>query len=314
MLTFTQLYTETYQGCGLPTNPGTGVLTDSVQLNLIKRNINNGNKLMKVEAGVYTDRKEVTASLTQGQQYYTFDPDVIRVRNLRVNNGSLIFPIRPVESENEWNALNIIPSFAVFYPQRYFIRGNNEIGIWPMPAVNIANALVVAYDSRQQDMYLDDVTGISVTVTNASTTITTTGTGSNKFAANMVGMMLTFTDGSDGNWYKIVGFTSITQMTLENFYPGATQTSTGTLIGLVPDIDEPYQINLEDYAYYRYFKGQRGSAEKANDFLNDFRVAQIAYRGNFGDKESSQILLPNSSSLPYDPLRVPPVNMNGSGY
>lgn len=310
MLTFTQLYTEVYQGCGLPVN-GSGVPTDSLNLSLIKRNINNAAKLMKSEAGVFTDRKEVTANLAQGQQYYTFDPDVVRVRNVRVNNGSLIFPIRTIESENEWNALNIIPSFAVFYPQRWFLRGNNEIGIWPQPAVNINNALVVSYDSRQQDMYLDDTVGLNITVTKGSQTITCGTTG---FLPTMVGMMLSFTDGSDGQWYKIIGYTDNQHMTLENYYPNATQTNTNTIIGTVPDIDEPYQINLEDYAFFRYFKGQRGAGSKANDFQNDFRMAQLAYRGYYGDKESSQIILPNNNALMYNPLLVPPINMNGSGY
>lgn len=313
MLTFTQLYSEVYQGCGLPTN-GSGVFTDSVNLTLIKRHINNAIKLMKSEAGVYTSRKEVTANLSQGEQYYTFDPDVARVRNVRVNNGSLIFPIRSIESENEWNALNIIPSFAVFYPQRWFIRGNNEIGIWPTPAVDIDNALIVSFDSRQQDLYLDDTIGISLTVTEGSTTVTSSGTGSNVFNKNMVGMMLSFTDGSDGQWYKIAGWTGAGQINLENFYPNDTQTSAATIIGSVPDVDEPYQMALQDWAFYRYFKTQRGADNKANDFKNDFMMSQDSYRGSFGDKESSQIILPHNNSLMYNPLMVPPINMNGSGY
>jgi hypothetical protein len=303
MLTFTQMYTEVYQGCGLPAS-------DSVNINLIKRNINNGLKLMKSAAAQYYTRKEVTASLVEGQQYYTFNPDMIRVRNVRVNNGSLIFPIGTVESENMWNYLNIIPSFAVFYPQRWFIRGPNEIGIWPLPAVDVANALIIAYDSRMEDMYLDDTAGISLTVTNNSTTVTTTGVGSNQFNANMVGMKFTFTDGSDGQWYSIVGYTDSTHMTIENFYPNATQTSTATIIGSCPDIPEEFQPGLQDYAFYRYYKTQRSSASLANDFKNDFLLAQEGYVGTFGDKESSQIILPRNNNLSYDPFLVPPINMS----
>ena len=313
MLTFTMLYTEVYQGCGLPVN-GSGVPTDSVNLALIKRHINNAVKLMQTEAGVFTSRKDVTFDLKQGVQFYTLNPDVIRPRNVRVNNGSLIFPIRTIESENEWNALNIIPSFAVFYPQRWFLKGPDQLGIWPTPAVDISQALLLAYDSRQQDMYLDDTVGISVTVTENSATITTTGSGSNKFNANMVGMRLGFTDGSDGQWYKIVGYTNNTTATINNLYPNTTQTSTATIIGTVPDIDEAYQMALQDWAFYRYFKTQRGAANKANDFKNDFLMAQEAYRGTFGDKESSQIILPNNNALMYNPLMVPPINMSGSGY
>lgn len=295
MITFTQLYTETYQGCGI--SP-----TDSVNIALIKRNINNGLKLMKSAAGQYYTRKEVSANLVQGQQYYTFNPDMIRARNVRVNNGSLIFPIGSVESENAWNALNIIPQFAVFYPQRWFIKGPNEIGIWPIPSTTIANAFLVSYDARLQDMYLDDTLNLPITVTNNSVTITTSGT----FNKNMVGMKLSFTDGSDGQWYNIVGYTDATHMTIENYYPNATQTTTSTIIGSCPDIPEEFHPNLQDYAFYRYYKTQRGSGQKANDFFNDFLLGQQGYIGTFGDKESSQIILPSSGILNYNPLLVPP--------
>lgn len=312
MLTYTQLYTEVYQGCGLPTNPATGALTDSVNKGLIQRHINNALKLFKSGAGISYNRKEVTANLVAGQQYYTFNPDMIRPRNVRVNNGSLIFPIGTIESENQWNALNIIPQFAVFYPQRWFMRGSNEIGIWPTPAVNISNALVIAYDARMADMYLDDTVGMNITVTNGSTTITSDGV--KQFTANMVGMKFTFTDGSDGNWYTIVGYTNATTATIENYYPNATQTNANTLIGQVPDIPEEFHMNLQDYAFYRYFKTQRGALAKANEFYNDFLLGQESYMGTFGDKETSQIVKPNNNALMYNPLLVPPINMSGSGY
>jgi hypothetical protein len=300
VITFTQLYTETYKGCGIPS-------TDTLSINLIKRNINNAVKLMKAEAAQYYTRKERTADLKAGQQYYTFAPDMIRTRNVRVNNGSLIFPIRTIESENDWNALNIIPSFAVFYPQRWFIRGPNEIAVWPTPAVDIPGALIVAYDARLEDMYLDDTVGASITVTKDSQTITSS---TNSFTPNMVGMRFTFTDGSDGNWYLIIGYTSSSVMTIENFYQNDTQTSTATIIGSTPDIPEAYQPGIQDYAFYRYYKTQRGAAEKANDFKNDFLMAQNGYAGTFGDKESSQIILPNNNNLSYNPLLVPPINMS----
>lgn len=302
MLTFTQMYTEAYQGAGINS-------TDSVNVGLIKRNTNNGLKLLKSAAMQYYTRKEVVASLTAGQQFYTFNPDMVRIRNVRVNNGSLIFPIRTIESENEWNALNIIPSFAVFYPQRWFVRGNNEVGIWPTPAVNISNALIISYDSRMTDMYLDDVVGATITVTQNSTTVTSS---TNSFLPNMVGMFFTFTDGSDGQWYKIVGYTNAGTVTIENFYPNATQTSALTIIGSVPDIPEEFHVNIQDYALYRYYKTQRGAKEKANDFKEDFLEGQAAYAGTFGDKESSQIIFPQNNALAYNPLMVPPINMSQS--
>lgn len=299
MLTFTQLYKEAAAAMGLSsTDPYLGI---------VKRNINNGLKLMKSSAMQYYTRKEVAADLKQGQQYYTYASDVVRTRNLRINNGSLIFPIPSVESENEWNALNIIPQFAVFYPQRWFVRGPNEVGVWPIPSTDLPGALLVAYDSRMEDMYLDDVVGASISVTNGSVTVTSA---TNSFTPNMVGMKLGFTDGSDGNWYALVGYTNAGQMTLENFYQKTAQTSTSTIIGSCPDIPEEFQPALEDYALYRYYKLKRINVEIANDFRNDFLAAQEAYMGTFSDKESSQIISPKTNILSYNPLLVPPINMN----
>jgi hypothetical protein len=298
MLTFTMLWKESAAAMGLSSN--------DPYIPIVKRNVNNGLKLMKSAAQQYWTRKEIVADLVAGQQYYTLAADTIRPRNLRINNGSLIFPIPSVESENEWNALNIIPQFAIFYPQRWFVRGPNEIGVWPVPSTNISGALIVAYDSRLEDMYLDDTVGGSVTVTQGSTVLTGTG-----FTPNMVGMKLGFTDGSDGNWYSIIGYTNSTTMTLENFYPKTTQTTNATVIGSCPDIPEEYHVNLEDYALYRYYKLKRINVEVANDYRNDFLAGQEGYLGTFSDKESSQIISPRTNILSYNPLLVPPINLQG---
>lgn len=299
MLTFTQLYKESAAAMGLNAS--------DPYLPIVKRNINTGLKLLKSAAQQYFTRKEVIKSLVANQQFYIMDPDFIRPRNVRINNGSLIFPIGGVESENEWNGLNIIPQFAVFYPQRWFLKGPNQIGVWPIPSTNITNALMVSYDSRMEDMYLDDTVGASVTVTKNSMTITNNA---HAFLPSMVGMRLGFTDGSDGNWYTIIGYTNDQAMTIETFYQKATQTSAGTIIGSCPDIPEEFHPALEDYALSRYYKLKRINVNVANDFEASFLRAQEGYLGTFADKESSQIINPRANNLGYNPLLVPPSSMD----
>lgn len=298
-LTFTQMTKESMAAMGLAN-------TDPYKP-IVQRNLNIGLKRFKSPSMQYITRKEVTANLVAGQQYYTLAADSIRVRNLRINNGSLVFPIPNVESENEWNALNIIPQFAVFYPQRWFIRGPNEIGVWPIPSANIANALIVAYDSRREDMYLDDTVGATISTTNGATAVTSS---TNSFNANMIGMALGFTDGSDGNWYNLTGFTNSSTMALENNYPKTSQSNnTNTIIGSIPDIPEEYHQALESYALYVYFKFKRINAQAANDHMNDFLQAREEYLGTFADKETSQIITPRTNLLAYNPLLVPPINI-----
>lgn len=299
MITFTQLYKESAAAMGLAS-------TDPY-ISIVKRNVNNGLKLMKSSAMQYYTRKEITADLVAGQQYYTYAADVVRTRNLRINNGSLIFPIPSVESENEWNSLNIIPQFAVFYPQRWFIRGPNEVGVWPIPSTDIPAALIVAYDSRMEDMYLDDTVGASITVTSGSTAVTSS---TNSFNADMVGMKLGFTDGSDGNWYTLVGYTNAGSMTLENVYQKTSQTNTNTIIGSCPDIPEEFHQALEMYPCYIYYQFKRIDVNTAEKFQNDFLALQEAYMGTFSDKESSQIITPRTNFLAYNPLLVPPMGLD----
>lgn len=299
MITFQQLYTETADGCGIN-------LTDTVNVNFIKRNINNALKLFKNDARRYFTRKEVVADLQANQQYYTLPADSIRGSAVRVNNGSLIFPITSIESEQAWNALNVIPNFAVFYPQKYFFRGATEVGVWPIPSQLLTGGIIIAYDARLTDMYLDDTVGVTISVTNNSQTITCT---SGSFNKNMVGMKFSVTDGSDGNWYTILSYTNGNTLTLDNYYQGTTETTTATIIGSCPDIPEEYQQGLEFYALHIFHLMKRGNVDKSNEFKSLYDIMHDGYVGAYSSKETSQVLVPNEGMVPYNPLLIPP---NGS--
>lgn len=301
MITFEQLYTETADGCGIN-------LTDTVNVNYIKRNINNGLKLMKSDARRYVSRKEIVADLQPNQQYYTLPADCIRVSEVRVNNGSLIFPITDIESELAFNALNVIPNFAIFYPQKYFIRGATEIGVWPIPSSLLAGGLIISYDSRLVDLYLDDTVGVNISVTNGSQTITNT---THSFKQNMVGMQFTVTDGTDGNWYNILSYVNDQTMTIDNYYQGLTTTTNSTIIGNCPDIPEAYHIALEFYALHIFHLLKRGNVNKSNEFKALFDNLHDAYVGAYASKVTSEILVNNDGLVPYNPLLVPPMGLTG---
>jgi hypothetical protein len=301
VITFTQLYTEAADGCGI-------LLTDTVNVNYIKRNINNALKLFKNDARRYFTRKEVVADLQPNQQYYTLPADSIRGNAIRINNGSLIFPITGVESEQAWNAVNVIPNFAVFYPQRYFFRGATEVGVWPIPSTLLTGGLIISYDGRLTDMYLDDTVGVGITATQGSQSITCT---SGSFNSNMVGMKFSVTDGSDGNWYNILSYTNGDTLLLDNYYQGPTVTTTSTIIGSCPDIPEEYQMGLEFYALHIFHLLKRGNVQKADYFKEQYDIYHDGYVGAYSSKETSQVVKPNDSIMPYNPLLVPPMNLTG---
>lgn len=300
MITFTQLYTESATACSLP-------LTDPY-IPVLKRNINNALKLIKSDARRAYTRKETVADLVANQQYYQFPADSIRGSRIRINNGSLIFPIVSIESELKWDSINVIPNFAVFYPQKYFIRGANEVGVWPIPAANLPGALILAYEARMADMYLDDTVGLDITATNGNQTITCA---THSFTANMVGMKFSFTDGSDGNWYNILAYTNDETLILDNYYQGPTNTSTGTIIGSCPDIPEAYQLALEFFANAMYYSNQRKDPAMASFYQEQYELMHDGYIGAYASKETSQIIQPQDGLVPYNPLLVPPMGLTG---
>lgn len=248
-------------------------------MNNIKQDINQGLRLFKNAARRYWTRKEHSTALVSGQQYYQLAPDTVRTTEVRVNSNGLDFPVNQVDSEAMWNRINIIPAMTINLPMYYFIRGNNEIGLWPIPSQNVGAGLVVSYEPRLVDMVSDDVTGGTVTVTNGSTTITGTA---GVFTSNLVGRWFSVNDGSDGNWYQVGTFTNSNTIDLTNYFVGQSESTTAYAIGPVPDIPEDYQLGLVYYAAYNFFLKRKDEGTAVNykalfeDLLNQYREVYAA--------------------------------------
>lgn len=277
MYTFTQLKNRTIDITGVQSTSTTDVVN-------ITQDLNQGLRLFKNAARRYWTRKEVSANLVAGQQYYTFPEDVVRGTEVRVNSSGLNFPVLIVDSEAMWNRINIIPAMTINLPMYYFIRGRNEIGLWPVPSANVTAGLVVSYEPRLTDMSIDDVTG-TVGVTNGSTTVTS----SSLFLPTMVGMSFTVTDGSDGNWYPIIIYDNASSLELENFYQGITEPSATGLIGSVPDIPEDYQLGLVYFAAYNFFLKRKDNAT-ATMYKALFEDLLQQYKEVYAAKTTGQVM------------------------
>lgn len=299
MITYTELYKQAADNCGISTT------TASQSLLYIQHNINLALRKFKNASRRYWTRKEVTTNLVADQQSYTFPEDMVRITTVKVTNGGLVLPVTMIDSEELWNRLNLIPAMTVGIPTQGFIRGRNELLLYPIPSVSYTNGLIVSYESRQKDMTLDDVTTASISPTNGSVTIVaTSGT---PFNANMVGQWLSVTDGSDGNWYQIVGYTDTTHITLENFYQGRTKTGATCIIGSVPDIPEDFHLALVDYACYRYFL-KRKDKETAADYKSLFDEALRDYKKIYAAKTTG-ITQDDLIPYTYNLFNLPPQNV-----
>jgi hypothetical protein len=298
MLTFQQLYTEGADKCGF------SATTASLALTQMKRDINYALRKFKNASRRYWTRKEVTTNLVAGQQYYTFPEDMVRITTVRVTSGALTLPVTMIDSEELWNRINLIPSMTVGIPTQGFIRGRNELGLYPIPSINYTNGLIVSYESRTPDMSIDDVTNITLNVTQNSNTIVAA---SGSFNSKMIGSWISVIDGSDGNWYQIVGFTDATHITIENYYQGPTSTGVASIVGQVPDIPEDFHQALIDYACYRYFLKRKDQGTSAG-YKSLYTEALQDYKKIYAAKTTG-VTQDDLTPYQYNMFGLPPQNV-----
>lgn len=298
MQTFNQLYVRAAGDCGISTTTASASLTN------IKQDINYALRQFKNASRRYYTKKTVMTNLVANQQGYTFPADMVRITTVRVTSGGLTLPVTMVDSEELWNRINLVPAMTVGIPTQGFVDSRNVLQLYPIPSSNITNGIIVTYESRQKDMTLDDITpSLNVTTNNAGI-VANTGT---PFTQNMIGMWLSVTDGSDGNWYQIVGYTDTTHITLENYYQGPTKTGVASIIGSAPDIPEDFHLALSDFACYRYFL-KRKDKDTAASFNSLYLKALQDYKAIYAAKTTG-FTQNDLTPYQYNLFGLPPQNV-----
>lgn len=286
----------------------TGVqINSTLDITNFAADINQALRLFKNETRRYWTRKEVTSNIVAGQQYYTFPEDMVRITEVRSNTGAggYNWPMLQVDSEDRWNRMNIIPSVTVIVPQFFFVRGKNEIGLYPTPSVNVTAGLIVSYESRMVDMSIDDTTTTTITATNGSQFVTSPST---PFNTNMVGMSFSVTDGSDGNWYTVVAAT-VSQLTLENVYQGPSGTALPCIIATTFDIPEEYHLAMVYFAAYNFYL-KRNENNNALQYKGLFEDLMTRYKEVYAAKTTGLVQKDQSSDI-YNIFFLPPSGLTG---
>jgi len=276
MITFQDLYTQTQATVGD---------MDTTSLLLIKSDINQGLHMFRNAMKRPYTRLSKSTDLVATQQYYQLSEDVVRVREVRATNGNMKFPLKEIKSEYLWNSMNVVNANTIAVPTYFFVRGNDEIGLWPIPGQTITNGLEISYEPRKPDFIEDDYITGTVTVINGSTTITHSAAG---FTNKMIGRYFCATDGTDGLWYRISGYIDASNLTLENYYQGTSGVGKTFRIGQVAEIPEEYHLNLIDYAAYRYFL-RRKDTNVALQFKALFDMALKNAKQNYASKTSGVV-------------------------
>lgn len=262
---------------------------------IAKRDINEGGAMFLNRLGRKFNKEYLLANITANQQFYEFPSEVLRISELKVLNGTIYYEPQLVTSEEEWNRLNSV-TYKATIPTHYYIRGFNELGLWPTPSAAVTNGISMSYEPQHQDLTQDDFLTGTVTVTNNSITVTHSATG---FSANMVGRWIQITDGTDGKWYKIAGFTNTSTLTLENYYEGPSGAGKAFRIGEIMKIPNAYQDAPVYYAAERFYmtqNDQRTAPIFAQRFEMKVKSAKATYgrsTSRMGVKSREQLRSPN---------------------
>lgn len=279
MLTFEQIYTDTQEMMGD---------TSTATLALIKKFINIGAKKFGAVLNREYRNSYKTFSIVADQQFYQLPEDCIKLTSVKIEVGDITYPLTEIVDELTWNRLNMRETTSST-PEFYYVKGNDEVGIYPIPTAAIANGGTINYERRMRDMSTDDYDTGTIAVTVDSAAVVGSGT---TFTALMVDRYIKIVDPSgDGMWYKVAAYTDATHITLENSYAGATASGLSYVIGEVPDLPEEYHESLEDYACFRLYLRRRDRTF-ANDYKNLYEESLNDCKVRYGSKTSSNYIAP----------------------
>lgn len=234
----------------------------------LKNEINNTvGDLFRLLKNHETKDEPSTLNTTEDQQFYHYPPGMNTIESLTASYGNLQPNLKVVHDQVAWDRINAYTSVTSNVPLYYFPR-RYDFGIWPKPSSVYSMTLVGDYIPRR--MTVDDYVTGTIAITNNSQTVTGTGT---TFTASMVGRFLVETDTASppnptGQWYKISGFTSTTEITLQNYYQETTLSGASFIIAETPELPE----EIHPYIPYRvagiYLMTKRNAPIKGQRMLN----------------------------------------------
>jgi hypothetical protein len=246
-------------------NIGMAGSSDTNIINDFKFHLGQRYQLILAKMRNYMTQVPKTASTVADQQYYHYPAGIVDVEGCVVTVGSVNYPLSVVTSQFTWDNLNAMDIQASTIPQFIYPR-RDDFGIWPIPQA--VYTITFNYHLRDRNLTVEDYTTGSVTATNASTTITGSGTA---FTAAMAGRwfcVTSTTNTGEGYFYRIAGYTNATTITLENGFEGATASSLSYKIGQSPEIPEEGHIILADGTASDYYAGMRSDITTATWWNN----------------------------------------------
>lgn len=306
MITFEQSYTKTQR---LAKTNNADVLTQ------LKQDINTGYHMFNAKLTRYYSRKQQFTDLVEGQQIYQTPIDCSKVLGMTVQvTSSYQPPVKQVRSEYDWRQI-ISWQTESNWPAWYFMIGNDELALWPIPSQDVTNGLRFYYQPIDHDLSLDDITStdnssgntVTVTVANGSTLVTAT---SAIFTTQMIGLSFQVNGVTDLTWYEIVDVPTTSTLTLKSAYVGVSGAGQSWTIGQTMIIPQEYQDAPMHYALGNFWSAQ-GNEQRSQYHLGTKEKPGIFYDmmqdciENYSSSSESNVI--DESDLYINPWFVPPV-------
>lgn len=229
-------------------------------------------------------QKDATTTTVASQQFYDLPFNYRKlISKPTVTSGSITYT--PAESPNTeaWNRLNSVSNNSDI-PQVFFIF-NQQIGFYPLPSTS-GNTITIPYEIMQQDLSVADFsTGTIVSITNATTTVTGTGTSwTSALAGKFIQISADNTaDTGDNEWYEVASVTSTTVLELSDNYNGssiasATQAYTISQMSRLPDGYDMLPIYKAVETYF-VSNGESGKADSYKNQYDELLKQLVSDRG-----------------------------------
>lgn len=269
-LTWTQMERKAVR-LSRDTTPGT--------LTQLQEDMNTGYHMFNAKFGRYYSRKQQFTDVVTGQAIYQTPVDSIRIIGMTVMTGpgtnTYSPPIKEIRSEYEWRLIKTVPNYASSWITYYYVLGNDEIEVWPVPSSTISNGIRYYYQPQDHDLSVEDVVSSSLsptqtcTMVNGQVVVTSTGS---TFTAQMTGLWFQLTGVTDLTWYEIVAVPTASTLTLKSAFVGNSGSGLSFKIGQLSILPQEYDDVPVHYALSLFFSG-KGNEQRATLHKNMFDTA-----------------------------------------
>lgn len=239
----------------------------------LQQDMNTGYQMFNAKLGRYFSRKQQFTDVVTNQSIYQTPIDSIRIIGMTVKtadgNNSYSPPIKEIRDEYEWRLIKTVPQYSSSWISYYFVLGNDEIEVWPVPSSDIPNGIRFYYQQQTPDLSIDDIvsstlsTPETATLTNGDTLMTSTGA---TFTSQLVGLSVQVTGVTNLSWYDIVDVPTTSTLTLKSAFVGNSSSGLNFRIGQLPIIPGQYHDALVHYALGLFFSG-KGNETRAQYHL-----------------------------------------------